>query len=500
MSLSDIHKSEFQKINPPTQLFINNQWINSEHNDTFDVIDPCNEEVICSISHAKKIDVDKSVKAARNAFEKWSKYDPYQRSMLLFKLADLIERDKEILGKLESLTTGKPLSASIHYDITQAATIFRYYGGWCDKLPIGDVIPSDPDHDVIVTREAIGVVGCIVPWNFPFMLSAWKLAPALCVGCTVVIKPAEQTPLTAQWFGKLVLEAGFPEGVINIVNGFGSTTGESMTTHPDIDKISFTGSTETGKKVMLASAQSNLKKISLELGGKSSNVVFDDADFDQAVDGACQALFLNMGENCCAGSRLFVQDTIYDKFVDELIKRVSKIHVGDPFDSQTIKASEEGKLINGPLIDKNQFNKVLNYIEIGKKEGATLALGGKRIGDKGYYIEPTIFTNVENNMRIAREEIFGPVLVVLRFKTFEEVIEKVNDNDYGLAAAIWSNDAKKLKQFTSRVKAGLVWTNTYNIVKYNAPFGGVKSTGFGRDLGKEALFEYLTVKTLVHKL
>lgn len=500
MSLIEIHKEEFQKINPPTQLFINNQWVDSEDGETFDLIDPSTEEVICSISHAKKNDVDRAVKAARAAFENWSRFDPTKRSLLMLKLADLIDRDKEILGKLESLTTGKPLSASIHYDVTQAATIFRYYGGWCDKLPLGDIIPSDSDHDVLLRREAIGVVGCIVPWNFPIMLTAWKLAPALCAGCTIVIKPSEQTPLSAQWLGKLILEAGFPEGVVNIVNGYGATTGQSITMHHDIDKVSFTGSTETGKKVMIASAQSNLKKISLELGGKSSNVVFDDADFDQAVDGACQALFLNMGENCCAGSRLFVQDTIYDKFVEALKGRVSNIHVGDPFDSQTIKASEEGKLINGPLIDKNQFKKVLGYIEIGKEEGATLLIGGKRIGDKGYYVEPTIFINVENNMRIAREEIFGPVLVVLKFKTFEEVMEKVNDSDYGLASAIWSNDVKKLNQFASKVKAGLVWTNTYNIVKYNAPFGGVKQTGFGRDLGKEAIFEYLTVKTLVHKL
>lgn len=483
------HQEILTSVNPPTQLLIDNTWVDALDKETITLVDPTTEDTLCSVASGKKEDVDLAVESSRKAFDQWSLYDPYERSMLMHKLADLMERDKDIIGKLESLTTGKPLSVSVGYDIAQAIRVFRYYAGWCDKLPLGEVVPSEPLFDVTVKREPLGVVGCIVPWNFPIMLSSWKLAPALCTGCTVILKPAEQTPLSVLWLGKLVVEAGFPPGVVNIITGYGATAGQAMASHLMIDKISFTGSTETGKKVMISSAESNLKKLSLELGGKSANVVFDDCDFDDAVAGACQALFTNTGENCCAGSRLYVQDTIYDKFVKSLKESVEQIHVGSPFDDVTNNLIAEGKMTNGPLIDKRQYEKVLSYIEIGKNEGAVLLTGGHRIPGKGYFVKPTVFSNVENHMRVSREEIFGPVLVVHRFKDLNDVIEKVNDSAYGLASAVWSNSIKTIQEFSRRSKSGIVWSNTYNVVKYNVPFGGVKMTGFGRDLGKEALFE-----------
>eukprot|EP01121_Diplochlamys_sp_Union-15-3_P017699 TRINITY_DN6280_c0_g1_i1.p1 TRINITY_DN6280_c0_g1~~TRINITY_DN6280_c0_g1_i1.p1 ORF type:complete len:489 (-),score=88.85 TRINITY_DN6280_c0_g1_i1:19-1485(-) len=480
---SDTHKQLFKKINPPTKLFINNEWVDSEDKSTFEVIDPTTEEVICKISHAKQADVDKAVSAANKAFPSWSTKDPLQRASLLNKLADLIEKNASLLGELEALNNGKCKCAAIGYDISQSANVFRYYAGWCDKLPLGEIVPSENGFQVLVTRQPIGIVGAIVPWNFPFMLTAWKIAPALCCGCTVVIKPSEVTPLTGLYLGLLLVEAGFPPGVVNIVPGFGNTSGEAITSHKDIEKVTFTGSTVTGKKVMVSAANSNLKKVTLELGGKSPNVVFDDCNFEEAVDGAAQALFLNMGQNCCAGSRLFVQESIYEKFLASLKQRVSNIVVGDPLDENVNKAGESGKIVNGPLVNKLQFEKVLGYINKGKSEGAKLLIGGDRKGNRGYFIQPTVFYDVTDDMTIAKEEIFGPVLSVLKFKTLDEAVERANKTVYGLAAAVWTTDLKKIHEFMQRVKSGVVWANTYNIVKYNAPFGGVKATGFGRDLG-----------------
>ena len=495
------HAELFAKLNAPTQLFIDNKYVNSSNNSTFDVIDPATEEVLCKVSAGQADDIDAAVKSSRAAFENgWSTKDPLERATLLYKLADLIDRDRLILGSIEAINNGKAECSASGYDIPQSARILRYYAGWVDKLPLGEIVPSDAGHSVVVRRQPIGVVGAIVPWNYPFMLTMWKLAPALAVGCTVVLKPSEQTPLSALYLGKLIAEAGIPAGVVNIVPGLGAAAGAAITAHMDIDKVSFTGSTVTGRRVLAASAASNLKKVSLELGGKSANVVFADADFDAAVDGATQALFENMGQNCCSGSRLYVQDTIYDKFVTELVKKVERIHVGDPFDPASAAAAAEGRLVHGPLIDHLQFKKVLHYIEKGKEQGATLATGGYRVGEKGFYVKPTVFTNVEQNFCVAREEIFGPVLVVLKFSDLEDAITKANDSEFGLAGAVWTSNMSTAHAFTTRVKSGLLWTNTYNVVKYNAPFGGVKGTGFGRDLGKDALFEYLNVKTLVTRI
>jgi aldehyde dehydrogenase (NAD+) len=495
------HAELFSKLNAPTQLFIDNEYVESSNKSTFDVVDPSTEEVLCKVSAAQADDIDRAVKSSRACFESgWSTKDPLERATLLFKLAELIERDRLILGAIEAVNNGKAEASASGYDIAQSARILRYYAGWVDKLPLGEIIPSDSSHTLVVRRQPIGVVGAIVPWNYPFMLTIWKLAPALAVGCTVVLKPSEQTPLSALYLGKLIKEAGFPAGAVNMVPGLGAVAGAAITAHMDIDKVSFTGSTVTGRRVMAAAAASNLKKVSLELGGKSPNVVFDDCDFDAAVEGATQALFENMGQNCCSGSRLYVQETIYDKFVAALVKKVEMIHVGDPFDPATTAAAAEGRLVHGPLIDHLQFKKVLHYIEKGKEQGATLATGGVRIGNKGFFVKPTVFTHVGQDFCVAREEIFGPVLVVLKFKDFDEAIAMANDSEFGLAAAIWTKDMSRAHAFTTRVKAGVVWTNTYNVVKYNAPFGGVKGTGFGRDLGKDALFEYLNVKTLVSRV
>lgn len=498
--MNETHRDILTSIAPPTQLLINNAWVEPVEKEHIAIVDPTTEEVLCHVASGTSKDVDLAVKAARSAFATWSRYDPLKRSQLMFKLADLMERDQHILGQLDSLTTGKPVDVATGYDVAQSISVFRYYAGWCDKLPLGDVVPSESEFDVVVKKEPLGVIGCIVPWNFPLMLASWKLGPALCTGCTIIIKPAEQTPLSVLWLGKLAVEAGFPPGVLNIVTGYGYSAGQAMVSHMDIDKISFTGSTETGRRVMISSAESNLKKVSLELGGKSANVVFEDCDFDAAVDGACQALFLNTGENCCAGSRLYVQESIYDDFVKALKSKVDNIYVGHPFSSATAQALKDGRVVNGPLIDKRQFEKVLSYIDIGKKEGATLLTGGQRLGTQGYFVEPTVFSDVLNGMRISKEEIFGPVLVVHKFKTFDEVIGYVNDCDYGLASAVWSNNIRTVHDFCAQVKSGIVWTNTYNIVKYNVPFGGVRMTGFGRDLGKEALYEYMSVKSLIHKI
>lgn len=495
------HPELFAKLNAPTQLFIDNKFVNSSNGSTFDVIDPTTEEVLCKVSAAQAEDVDIAVKSSRAAFENgWATMDPQERAGLINKLADLIDRDRLVLGAIEAINNGKPEASSSNYDIPQSARILRYYAGWVDKLPLGEIVPSDSGHSVVVRRQPLGVVGAIVPWNYPFMLTIWKLAPALAVGCTVVLKPSEQTPLSALYLGKLIAEAGFPVGVVNIVPGLGSAAGAAITSHMDIDKVSFTGSTVTGRRVMTAAAASNLKKVSLELGGKSANVVFADADFNAAVDGATQALFENMGQNCCSGSRLYVQDTIYDKFVAELVKKVERINVAGPFDASHAAAAGEGRLVHGPLVDHLQFKKVLHYIEKGKEQGATVATGGHRIGDKGFFVQPTVFSNVEQHFTVAREEIFGPVLVVLKFSDLEDAIKKANDSEFGLAGAVWTSNMSTAHAFTTRVKAGIVWTNTYNVVKFNAPFGGVKGTGFGRDLGKDALFEYLNVKTLVTRI
>src|ERR1700683_468877 len=391
-----------------TKLLINNRWVNSQSGKTFATINPTTGEEICQVAEADAADVDIAVKAARTAFDHgpWRKATGVERSRLLSRLADLIEKNADELAALESLDNGKPLAMARAVDVAATAACYRYYAGWADKV-MGKTIPIDGPFFCYTRHEAIGVCGQIIPWNFPMLMQAWKLAPALAAGNTCVLKPAEQTPLSALRIGELILEAGFPEGVVNILPGFGETAGAAIARHMDVDKVAFTGSTEVGHIIMEAAAKSNLKRVSLELGGKSPNIVFADADMDQAIEGAHFALFFNQGQCCCAGSRLFVEDSVYDEVVEKSAARARRRKVGDPFDPKTEQ---------GPQVDSAQFDKVMGYIDSGRSEGAKLVCGGARVGDRGYFIQPTVFSDVRDDMKIAREEIFGPVMSVIPFR------------------------------------------------------------------------------------
>jgi aldehyde dehydrogenase (NAD+) len=475
-----------------TKLLINNQWVNSVSGKTFPTINPSTGEVITQVAESDTADVDKAVAAARAAFEKgpWKKMSASQRGVLMNKLADLIEKNADELAQLEALDNGKPYAVAKAADVPLTVACYRYYAGWADKNQ-GKTIPVNGNYFCYTKHEPVGVVGQIIPWNFPMLMQAWKLGPALATGCTVVLKPAEQTPLTALRIGELMLEAGFPPGVVNLLPGYGPTAGAALARHMDVDKVAFTGSTEVGHLIMKAAAETNLKRVTLELGGKSPNIVFADADMDQAIEGAHFALFFNQGQCCCAGSRLFVEDKCYDEFVEKSVARAKKRTVGNPFDKNTEQ---------GPQVDQDQFNKVMSYIDIGKKEKAKLVAGGNRVGDKGYFIEPTVFADVQDNMKIAQEEIFGPVMTILRFKDLSEVVERANKSMYGLAAAVWTKDITKAHAIADRVRAGTVWVNCYDVFDAGAPFGGFKQSGIGRELGEYALSNYTEVKTVTIKL
>jgi aldehyde dehydrogenase (NAD+) len=477
---------------PELKLLIANRWVGSGSRRTFPTFNPSTGDVICQISEACADDVDKAVEAARAAFEygPWHNMSASGRGRLLYRLADLIESNADQLAALESLDNGKPVSVARAVDVTKTVACYRYFAGWADKVH-GQTIPIDGDFLCYTRHEPIGVVGQIIPWNFPMLMMAWKLAPALAAGNTVLLKPAEQTPLSALRIGELIVEAGFPEGVVNVLPGFGPTAGAAVAFHMDVDKVAFTGSNEVGHLIMEAAANSNLKPVTLELGGKSPNIIFADADLDAAVEGAHIGLFSNQGQSCCAGSRVFVEESIYDEFVERSVSRASKRVVGDPFDPKTDF---------GPLIDQAQFNKVLRYIESGRRAGATLACGGDRIGNRGYFIRPTIFADVHDDMPIAKEEIFGPVMSILAFKSMEEVIVRANDTKYGLAAAVWTRDMKRALAVSNGVRAGTVWVNCYNILDTRAPFGGFKQSGIGRELGESGLQQYTQLKTVIANL
>ncbi|KAI4459740.1 aldehyde dehydrogenase-related [Holotrichia oblita] len=437
-------------------------------------------------------DVDIAVAAAKAAFKRgseWRKLDASARGLLLLKLANLIQRDVDYLSKLESLDNGKTVADSV-FDIGCAVDTFRYYAGIADKS-CGRTIPADAGLFSMTRREPVGVVGQIIPWNYPILMLAWKWAPALAAGCTVVLKPAELTPLTALAVAALAKEAGFPKGVVNVVPGYGPVAGQALTLHNDIDKIAFTGSTVVGRLILEGAAKSNIKRISLELGGKSPLVVMNDANIDEAVEIAHNAIFANHGQNCCAGSRTFVQAGIYDEFVKKATQMAQKRKVGDPFDETTQQ---------GPQIGEIHFNKVLRLVNTGVKEGAKLQTGGSRIGKEGYFIEPTVFSDVSDDMTIAKEEIFGPVQTILKFNTLDEVIERANNTTYGLAAGIVTQNINDALVFSQAVQAGSVWVNCYDAVVPQAPFGGYKQSGIGRELGEEAMKEYLEVKTISIKL
>jgi aldehyde dehydrogenase (NAD+) len=475
-----------------TKLLINNRWVNSRSGKTFPTINPSTGEEICQVAEADEADVNEAVKAARHAFEKgpWRKMSAAERGRLLYKLADLVEKHADELARLEALDNGKPYSVAKAADLTLSIASYRYYAGWADKIH-GKTIPVAGNYFNYTKLEPVGVVGQIIPWNFPLLMQAWKLAPALATGNTIVMKPAEQTPLTALRIGELILEAGFPEGVVNMLPGYGPTAGAAIANHMDIDKVAFTGSTEVGKIVMKAAASSNLKRVSLELGGKSPNIVFADADMDQAVEGCHFALFFNQGQCCCAGSRLFVEAKCYDEFVERSIARAQKRKVGDPFDPETEQ---------GPQIDEDQFDKIMGYIDVGKKEGATLLQGGKRVGSKGYFIEPTVFADVKDDMTIAKEEIFGPVMSIIKFNSLDEVIDRANRTAYGLAAAVWTKDIGKAHAIADNVRAGTVWVNCYDVFDPAAPWGGFKQSGIGREMGEYGLSQYSEVKSVIIKL
>lgn len=477
---------------PATKLLINNRWVASESGDTFATVNPATGEEICQVAAANTIDVEKAVFAARTAFETgpWRKMHASERGHLLYILADLIENNADELAQLESLDNGKPVSVAKRVDVAKTVACYRYFAGWADKIQ-GKTIPIDGDFFCYTRHEPIGVVGQIIPWNYPMLMQAWKLAPALATGNTVVMKPAEQTPLSALRIGELIVEAGFPEGVVNILSGFGPTAGAAIARHMDVDKVAFTGSTEIGRLILEAAAKSNLKRVTLELGGKSPNIVFEDTDLDEAVEGAHLGLFSNQGQICCAGSRVFVEERIYDQFVEKSAARAHKRVVGDPFDPKTEQ---------GPQVDQAQFDKVMGYIESGQSEGATLVCGGKRVGHRGYFIEPTVFADVQDDMKVAREEIFGPVMSVIPFKNLDEVITRANRTNYGLAAGVWTRDIKKAHAIANGVRAGTVWVNCYNILDTRAPFGGFKQSGTGRELGEYGLQQYSEVKTVTVKL
>jgi aldehyde dehydrogenase (NAD+) len=412
----------------------------------------------------------------------------------ILQLADLIERDSDYLSEIEALDNGKPLGREGQYgtalDIYLTIQHFRYFAGWADKIQ-GKTIPVEGNHLCYTQREPVGVCGCIIPWNFPLLMAAWKLAPAIASGCTVVLKTSEKTPLSVLHVCKLIKEAGFPAGVVNVLSGFGPTAGCHLARHPDVDKVAFTGSNAVGVQISQYAAESNLKRVSLELGGKSAMIVCDDADIDEAVDTAHVALFLNQGQCCASGSRLYVQEGIYDKFVAAAVKKAGAIKIG---------AYNELGAEHGPQIDKLQFDKVLSYIESGKKEGATVALGGGRHGDKGYFVQPTVFTDVKESMLICKEEIFGPVMSIIKFKTDAEVIERANNTIFGLAAGICSKDTGRAIVIANQLRAGTVWINTYDNFDGAAPFGGYRQSGHGRDKGEDALDNWTETKCTFIKL
>ncbi len=481
-----------RSVSTPTKLLINNQWVESDSGKMFATFNPATGEEIASIAEADAGDVDRAVSAARQALERgpWRTMSASERGRLITRLADLLEKHAEELAELEALDNGMPLSTARNVALPLTIAHFRYFAGWADKNH-GKTIPVNGNYFCYTRHEPVGVVGQITPWNFPLLMYGMKLGPALSMGNTVVLKPAEQTPLTALRVGELIVEAGFPPGVVNILPGYGPTAGAAIANHMDIDKVAFTGSTEVGHSILEAAGRTNLKRVSLELGGKSPNIVFADADMDETIEGCHFALFFNQGQVCCAGSRLFVEDKIFDEFVEKSVARAKRRTVGDPFDPATEQ---------GPQIDSVQFEKVMSYIKSGQCEGAELLTGGNRIGDKGYFIEPTVFAEVKDNMKIAREEIFGPVMSIMKFHDLDEVIARSNNTTYGLAAAVWTRDIGKALAISNNVRAGTVWVNCFDVFDAAAPFGGFKQSGIGREMGEYALQQYTEVKTVTIKM
>ena len=475
----------------PRRMLIDGKWVDAASGKTFPTYNPSSGEVLAYVAEGGKEDIDRAVAAARAAFDSgpWRKLVPSERARLMWKLADLLEKRLEEFAQLESLDNGKPVVMARLADVPVSVDTLRYYAGWATKIE-GSTIPlsMQPGGKFLAytLREPIGVVGQIVPWNFPLVMATLKLGPALAVGCTVVLKPAEQTPLTALLLGELIQEAGFPDGVVNIVPGDGATAGAALAAHPQVDKIAFTGSTEVGKRIVHA-ATGNLKKLSLELGGKSPNIVFQDAEIDSAIPGAANAIFFNQGEVCVAGSRLYVEDAQFDNVVDGVSKIASGLRIGPGMDTTTQI---------GPLISQEQLNRVCGYLESGYSEGAKAAAGGKRHGERGYFVQPTVLVNASDNMKVVREEIFGPVVTVMPFSDVEDLIAKANNTPYGLAAGVWTRDIKKAHRVAAELRAGTVWVNCYGILDPALPFGGYKQSGWGREMGRQMLDLYTETKSV----
>jgi acyl-CoA reductase-like NAD-dependent aldehyde dehydrogenase len=478
--------------NGPKTLLINGEWMPAARGDTFPTLNPANGETLVDVALASPEDVDRAVDAAREAFDRgpWSKMSGEERAQYLWNTAELIEKYADELAELETLDNGKPLRVARRGDVPFAARHFRYYAGWAGKLE-GNTIPvSIPNQFVYTIHEPMGVVGLIIPWNFPLLMAAWKLAPALACGNTILLKPAEETPLTALRLGEIMQEAGFPPGVVNILTGPGEPTGAAIAAHPGVDKIAFTGSTEVGRKIMQASASSNLKRISLELGGKSPNVIFADAELSKAIKGALWAAFSTSGQECVAGTRIFVERPVYDVILQGLVDEASKVRVGNGFSP---------KVHVGPIISERQLERVLGYIQSGKTSGAQVVAGGQRLEgelSKGYFLAPTIFAHQDDDLEIVQEEIFGPVAAITAFDDWDELISRANSTRYGLAAGAWTRDLGKAHRFAQQVKAGAIWINEYGLFDAAAPFGGYKESGFGREMGKEALDLYTQTKAV----
>jgi len=484
-----IHSRVQEFIGAPRKMFIDGKWVAAASGKNFPVYNPATGQVMAQVAEGDREDINRAVKAARRAFEDgpWSTMTSSERGRVIWKLADLIEEHLEEFAQIESLDNGKPLAVARVADVPLAIDLFRYMAGWSTKIE-GNTIPISARGKFLAytLREPIGVVGQIIPWNFPLIMATLKLAPALAAGCTVVLKPAEQTPLTALMLGELIQEVGFPEGVVNIVTGYGETAGAALAAHPKVDKIAFTGSTEVGKLIVHAAA-GNLKKVSLELGGKSPNIVFDDAEIDSAIPGAANAIFFNQGQVCCAGSRLYVADKQFDRVVDGVSQLASKIRIGPGMET----ASQMG-----PLVSEEQLNRVCVYLESGFSEGAKAVVGGAREGDRGYFVQPTVLVDTNETMKVVREEIFGPVVTVMPFSDLDDLVAKANSTEYGLAAAVWTRDIKKAHRVASELRAGTVWLNCYGVLDSAMPFGGYKQSGWGREMGHQMLDLYTETKSV----
>ena len=480
----------FAESGPSKPMLIGGQWVQAASGETFETVNPANATTITTVASAGAADVDRAVDAARRAFEDraWSDMNPHQRTRVLLRIADIIEAHADELALIESLDVGIPIRLA-RYQIAIAAETFQYYAGWPTKM-LGTVNPVDASVHCYTVREPVGVCAGIIPWNGPLTMAAWKIAPALACGNTVILKPAEQSPLSALRFGELVSECGLPDGVVNIVTGLGETAGAAIAAHTGIDKVSFTGSTETGKKILGASV-GNLKRVTLELGGKSPHIIMPDADLELAARNAASGFCLLTGQVCVAGTRILVHETVHDEFADALAKQIAAYQVGDPFAEDTML---------GPVVSAAQFDRVTGYVALGQQEGARIAVGGEPVQGPGYFVEPTLFEGVRNDMRLAREEIFGPVAALLPFRDADEAVRIANDTPYGLAAAVATSDVSTAHTLARRLRAGVVWVNTHGELDLSFPFGGFKQSGLGRELGERSLDSFTELKSVFVRL